>query len=213
MVAVDLDPIINGALQYVQDNVPYPIYAFILLLLSHLYAIGRALGTLVLALLAKNPAEWDMQTVLPPFIAILVTYFTLVSIYRTTTFFIRTSFFFIKWGFILAVVAGGLGWVMGQQRGEPATSFPIIEVAMDFINRVPRTVSLSQPRNPTSQQRPRVWESFEQHEAWKQSHEQNDALDAQAVIEGITDWWDKARDVVNEAKVKQDAGKGKASSR
>ncbi|EEB98901.1 hypothetical protein MPER_01509 [Moniliophthora perniciosa FA553] len=121
---IPLPAFLDPLLDYLSDNLPPPIYSFIITFASHSLALISALSSLFSTLLRTNPSQWDAQTILPPLIAFLTAYLALVSVYRTTTWMVRTSFWFIKWGTILAVLFGGMGWIMGS--GGNAVGGPVV---------------------------------------------------------------------------------------
>ncbi|PBK95681.1 hypothetical protein ARMGADRAFT_894201, partial [Armillaria gallica] len=105
-----LEPILS----LLKEQLPPPVYSFIISMLSHCLAFCTAFYTLVGGLASTNPLQWNAQTVLPPLIAVFSAYFALLSLYRTTSWMLRTSFWFIKWGTIVAALIGASGWVFGS---------------------------------------------------------------------------------------------------
>ncbi|KAF9451298.1 hypothetical protein P691DRAFT_797015 [Macrolepiota fuliginosa MF-IS2] len=200
------DPIIN----YLADTLPPPLYAFTLKLLSHCLVLISALFNLLASLLSRSPLDWDAQTVLPPLIALLAAYWTLVSIYRTTTWVVRTGFWFMKWGIILSALAAGTGWYLGtaqaQDGGLMNTSLVsyISNIALDMMNgRTSGPLGDDGTRHTRSRNtRPKPWESFNRHQEWQYSEDQaktNENSDLETLMNsligvagrafGSDSWW------------------------
>ncbi|KIN96186.1 hypothetical protein M404DRAFT_67400, partial [Pisolithus tinctorius Marx 270] len=106
-----LDPLLD----FLSDQLPPPLYTFLLSFLSHIITLLTALISLIQSLIAAKPWEWDPQTIIPPLISILAAYLALHSLYRTTGWIFRTVLWFVKWGTILAAVSAGMGWYMANQ--------------------------------------------------------------------------------------------------
>jgi hypothetical protein len=208
-----LDPLLG----FLAEQLPPPLYSFLLSFLSHSLALLTALISLISSLIASKPWQWDAQTIIPPLISFLAAYLALVSLYRTTSWMVRTSIWFIKWGTILGALFAGLGWYMGQSTGVGNTS--IVSTLGGFIwdvlngqaesipgtQRSSRSPKTRTPHKSKSNDRPRSWESFEKHKQWQyQEREGNqEGNDAQNIMSNIAKaanrllaeggWWDVAQ--------------------
>ncbi|KAJ7647516.1 hypothetical protein FB45DRAFT_893644 [Roridomyces roridus] len=207
---VPLPPFFDPVLAYLSDNLPEPIYSFLLTVLSHILALATALYALVLSLLSTHPLQWDALTILPPLIALLTSYLAILSLYRTTTWMFRMSFWFIKWGTLLGGVVALASWILAQQgganalagRGLAATVGSMLLNAMDGDGRNaagrPRTRSRT-TKFKSRTTRPKPWDSFEQHREWQQEQDPNDGdvfdnimnAAGKAVMEN--GWWEAAK--------------------
>lgn len=81
-----------------------------------------ALPNLILPIISDPSSEESkqaIQSLIPPLVALIALYFTLLSLWRTTTWAIRVTWFFIKWGVLLSAVAGGASWLMAAPGQEP----------------------------------------------------------------------------------------------
>jgi hypothetical protein len=215
---IPLPAFLDPLLDFLAEQLPPPLYSFLISLFSHALALFTALLSLASSLYSSKPWEWDAQTIIPPLISFLAAYLALVSLYRTTSWMVRTSIWFIKWGTILGALSAGMGWYLGNQN-TGAGSKSIITSLGGFIfdtlngqgqhtptsqrsSRTPRT----RPQRKSSD-RPKSWESFDKHKQW-QYQEQNgngEGNDAQNVMSNImktanrvlaeSGWWDVARGV------------------
>src|SRR6267154_831419 len=95
---ITLPAFLDPLLDFFAEQLPPPLYSFLISLLSHSLALFTALVSLISSLVSSKPWEWDAQTIIPPLITFLAAYLALVSLYRTTSWMVRTSFWFIKWG-------------------------------------------------------------------------------------------------------------------
>lgn len=207
-----LDPLLG----FLAEQLPPPLYSFLLSFLSHSLALLTALLSLVSSLIASKPWQWDAQTIIPPLISFLAAYLALVSLYRTTSWMVRTSIWFIKWGTILGALTAGLGWYMGQSAGGNTSIISslggfIWDVLNESAQSTPDTQHSSRsPKTRTqhkSNDRPRSWESFEKHKQWQyQERDGNqEGNDAQKIMSNIAKaanrllaeggWWDVARGI------------------
>ncbi|TFK25510.1 hypothetical protein FA15DRAFT_668386 [Coprinopsis marcescibilis] len=105
-----LPAVFDPVFDYLEDNLPYPAYIFLLNAISYSTSLVSTIIRLTSALIDKNPQEWDLQTILPPIVTILAAYLALASLYRTTSWLIRLSFWFVKWGALIAALSVGAGW-------------------------------------------------------------------------------------------------------
>ncbi|KAG1760505.1 hypothetical protein EDD22DRAFT_74944 [Suillus occidentalis] len=214
---IPLPAFLDPLLSFLADQLPPPLYSFLLSFLSHSLALFTALISLISSLIASKPWQWDAQTVIPPLISVLAAYLALVSLYRTTSWMVRTSIWFIKWGTILGALTAGMGWYMGQNAGVGNASIVsslggfIWDVLNGQAQSTPGTQRSSRsPRTRTqhkSNDRPRSWESFEKHKQWQyqERDENRDGNDAQKIMANIAKaanrllveggWWDVARGI------------------
>ena len=175
---IPLPAFLDPLLELLADQLPAPLYSFLITLLSHSLALFTALLSLISSLYSSKPWEWDAQTIIPPLITFLAAYLALVSLYRTTSWMIRTSIWFIKWGTILGALTAGMGWYMGSQNagvGNKSIISSLSGFIFDTLNnqgqytpdaqrssRTPRT-----PMQHKSSDRPKSWESFDKHNQWQ----------------------------------------------
>ncbi|KAK7035230.1 hypothetical protein VNI00_011997 [Paramarasmius palmivorus] len=191
---IPLPAFLDPLLDYLSDNLPPPVYSFIISFASHCLAVASAFASLFAALLRTNPSQWDAQTILPPLIAFLTAYLALVSLYRTTTWMVRTGFWFVKWGTILAALFGGMGWVLGNGGnavGGTGIMSGIGGLVLGMINgESSASTKRRQTRSSTSsrQKKPKAWDDFQTHREWQYQEDRGGAspeTDAQVVIENI----------------------------
>ncbi|KIJ67841.1 hypothetical protein HYDPIDRAFT_107360 [Hydnomerulius pinastri MD-312] len=183
---IPLPAFLDPLLDYLSDNLPPPVYSFLILFLSYSLALLTALISLVSSLIASKPWEWDAQTIIPPLIGFLAAYLALVSLYRTTSWMLRTTFWFIKWGTILGALTAGAGWYMGNQnaggggRGLVANLGGVIFSMLNGEGQntaARRSQSNTAPRSSSQGTRPKPWESFDKHQEW-QYQERNEGGEA-----------------------------------
>ncbi|KAI0743328.1 hypothetical protein C8Q80DRAFT_1220370 [Daedaleopsis nitida] len=105
---------------------PPPVFSIVSSLLTHTVALLSALSRFAYTLFASRSAGWDAEKILPPLITLLMAYLALVSFYRTTGWMIRTTFWAVKWGGIIAALAAGAGFLLGngaQGNGDGVAAF------------------------------------------------------------------------------------------
>lgn len=211
-----LDPL----LAYLSDNLPAPVYSFLITLLSHLLALCTALYALFLSLLSTHPLQWDAQTVLPPLIALLTSYLAIISLYRTTSWMFRTTLWFMKWGTVVGVIFAGATWLLFQQDGNGLAGRGIVagvgSLVLNMLNGDgrnaaggPRTKSRSRKqakKSGTRLRKPKPWDSFEQHREWQ--FQENGGADGGDMLGNLMDaaskavkeggWWEVAKGVFGE---------------
>ncbi|KAG1870106.1 hypothetical protein DFJ58DRAFT_764662 [Suillus subalutaceus] len=194
-----LDPLLG----FLADQLPPPLYSFLLSFLAHSLALFTALLSLISSLIASKPWQWDAQTIIPPLISFLAAYLALVSLYRTTSWMIRTSIWFIKWGTILGALAAGLGWYMGQSAGGNTS---IISSLGGFIWDVLNEPAQSTPGNQRSSRSPKTRTQHKSNDRPKSERDGNqEGNDAQNIMSNIAKaanrllaeggWWDVARGI------------------
>ncbi|KAF7298169.1 hypothetical protein HMN09_01038700 [Mycena chlorophos] len=215
MDARDLPAFLDPLLEYLADQLPSPLYSFLINLLSHLLALAFAVYSLVAALLSTHPLQWDAQTVLPPLIALLTSYLAVLSLYRTTAWMFRTSFFFVKWGTILGGFIALASWLLAQQdanglagRGMVGGIGGLVLSILngDGQNGAGGRRTRSKPKR-TQQRKPKAWESWDRHREWQYQEEQAPANeDAFADLMNVAgDWiregsWWKTKEPTEEDK-------------
>ncbi|KAF8983109.1 hypothetical protein BDQ17DRAFT_777192 [Cyathus striatus] len=199
--------VLDSALNYLQDILPPPIYSIVVNLFSHTLSLFSASFQLLSSLAARDPRDWDTQTILPPLISIFVAYLALLSLYRTTTWMIRTSVWFAKWGSILAILIGSVGYLAGNAQVDGNRD--LITSVLSMISGQRQEASL-RTRKPHSTQRngkPKAWDSFERHQEWQYQHEGNqDEINGRDIMQHITGigeqilgdqtWWKVAKGVL-----------------
>ncbi|CAA7259236.1 unnamed protein product [Cyclocybe aegerita] len=187
-----LDPL----LEYLAARLPPPLYSLLVSILSHSFATATAVAGLCGSLLSSHPSEWNAQTLLPPFITIVAAYLALASLYRTTRWFLRLTFFFVKWGTLFGVLIAGAGYLMGDATRDVVGTQGIIPVVVDILAGLFDDTANGEDTRPKSRStrrrkpnKPKPWDSFEQHKQWKYEQE-SDARrqnpQAQQVIDMIT---------------------------
>lgn len=212
LLTVCLEPMLS----FLKEQLPPPVYSFIISMLSHCLAFCTAFYTLVGGLASTNPLQWEAQTVLPPLIAVFSAYFALLSLYRTTSWMLRTSFWFIKWGTIVAALIAASGWVLGSQQLQANGSVgwsSLGEAAIDMLNNP--NVGQSKRKSRAPPQRPRVWETFDRHRAWQERQngpESRSDFNAKEVIGTITRWWDFAKDAMADVRGQDDGNDSRAKT-
>ncbi|KAJ3988270.1 hypothetical protein F5890DRAFT_1492538 [Lentinula detonsa] len=194
-----LDPIFS----FLAENLPQPAYSILISLLSNGLALLSAVLTILRSLLFDS-SNWNAQTLLPPLIALLSAYLAIISLYRTTSWMLRTSFWFIKWGTVLATVAAGAGWLLGNGgnpvggRGVANTAAGII---LDMFDNDQRNTARS-AQSSSGRKRPKPWNSFKDHRDWQyREKEEREASnnDAQILMKSVlsaassaikeSNWW------------------------
>jgi len=200
---IPLPEFLDPLLSYLSDNLPQPVYSVLISFLSHGLALASALLTLIRSLLFES-SNWNAQTLIPPLIALLSAYLAIVSLYRTTAWMLRTSFWFIKWGTILAGLAAGAGWFMGQNGnawGGQGVANTMAGLVLDMINGERKNSARGSP-STGQRKRPKPWASFQAHRDWQyqeQQQQQDDKGDAQILMESVlsaagsaikeNNWW------------------------
>lgn len=207
---IPLPAILDPLLDYLQDNLPWPVYSVIISTLSNSLALFTAVANLLLSLLHTNPLNWNAQTVFPPLLALLTAYLALVSLYRTTTWMFRTSLWFVKWGTIVGGLIAVLAWLSG------GTNVDALSILTGLVDGEPHTTATR--RKPQSRkQRPKAWESFAGHQAWQYQENKpakNEAEISQflkSIVEKNA-WWQLASSFMGERETEAEQ-KGKTKSR
>ncbi|KAI6002803.1 hypothetical protein EDD15DRAFT_2157478 [Pisolithus albus] len=213
-----LPPFLDPLLDFLSDQLPPPLYTFLLSFLSHTITLLTSLISLAQSVIAAKPWEWDPQTIIPPLISILAAYLALYSLYRTTGWMFRTVFWFVKWGTILAALSAGVGWYMANQNSSGTGNDDLISSLGKAFVSVPNshgcdTADVDPPHsqmNTASQTgekvRPKPWDSFDKHRAWqhqKQAGSGAGISNAQQIMADIAtaagrtlmqgNWWDAAK--------------------
>lgn len=198
-----LPDFLNPLLDYIQDNVPAPVYSLLLNFLSHALALFSAVFNLAASMLSKNPMHWDAQTVIPPVIAVLTAYLALISLYRTTSWMFRTSIWFLKWGTIFGALIAATGWVMGSRSSDIGSASVLSGLGglawQAFMGETTKRPQRSSRRRREKRPNRKVWERFETEQEQEQS-EPGDLVDvlkqvflSAEQIMASGNWWEAAR--------------------
>ncbi|KAJ3713390.1 hypothetical protein C8R42DRAFT_684966 [Lentinula raphanica] len=162
---IPLPEFLDYILSFLSDILPPPVYSILISVLSNSLALLSTLLTLLF-----DSSNWNAQTLLPPIIALLTAYLAIISLYRTTSWLLRTSFWFIKWGTILAAVAAGTGYLLGNE-GAMVTSRGVANTAAGFIldalNGDQSNAARSAQSSSSRRKRPQAWKSFKDHNEWQ----------------------------------------------
>jgi hypothetical protein len=230
MPAVALPDFLEPVLDYLSDVLPYPIYSFLISLMSHCLAFVTALFTLLSSLISTHPSNWDTQAILPPLITVLAAYLSLVAFYRTTSWLFRTAIWFIKWGTVIGALAAGAGWFAAQPHngvgayGTTALT-KIGGVILEMLNQRNTNADAQaksggsgskKATSQTSQKRPKSREPFELHRERRQRQEGQGTqeTDARELMDNIVDaatevlkqsgWWSLIGSLTWQADVQRD---------
>lgn len=210
MYAVDLSELLG----FLADRLPAPVYSALIALVSRSLAFFSSLSTL-----AADPSRWNSQQILPPLVTLLCTYLALLTIYRTTTWAIRTLFWFFKWGFILSIIFTGMGWYLHDTAGGLGPADSVRAVLYAINSRIPQAAG-GMPSTPVhpSNPKPRVWDTFESHRRWRETHrpDANDGADLDGLIRSVLgpaagffeqggQWWQVAKSIVIEKQYGDDS--------
>ncbi|KAJ7594730.1 hypothetical protein C8J56DRAFT_778858 [Mycena floridula] len=232
--AIPLPEILNPILEFIESNIPRPVYSVLISFLSHALALSTALLSLIMALLSTHPLQWDAQTVLPPVIALLSAYLALVSLYRTATWTLRVGFWFMKWGTVLGALIAGAAWIMGtaNNAGADLTSFGVLSAVGGAVADLIKGQGLNdgQPRSSARRpkarkSRPKAWNSFAEHKEWQNA--QKDEGEVARVLQDVlasaeqavkdSAWWSTAQSILGledpEQKEKQNKARKGSTSR
>jgi hypothetical protein len=186
-----LDPLFD----YLSNILPPPadrlVDSFLVPLVARGWTLLHSLYSVGLYLFNTDPNAWDMQKILPPVITLLCAYLAMLSFYRTTSWMVRTSLWFAKWGTILATLAGGAGWLAGQQAngrgldlngGMAGLANSVGTILWDVINSPqggaggrdggsgnsrPRRRSQRTKKRESSSSKPKAWDTFDKHAEYK----------------------------------------------
>ncbi|KAF8518756.1 hypothetical protein JB92DRAFT_2901557 [Gautieria morchelliformis] len=144
------------ARRYWVSNLHDILPTFLLDVLDAIYlnalALAERYSSFSDASLTDMVAAFNLQTLLPPLISILTIYFALLSLYRTTTFFVRSTVFLVKWGALIGVTGAALGYVANT----------LMPNSLGIFNQG------GTRRKPSRSARPRVWDTFEEHQRWRE---------------------------------------------
>jgi len=188
----NLPTVLDSLLSCLADALPPPLYSFVIQFLSHCLALLSVFLNLVIALLSKSPAEWNVQTLLPPLISLIATYLALVSIYRTTSWLIRTSLWFAKWGVLFGALATTIGWCLGSTQTGGIVTSGFASHSLDYLSDIIKgldtvgkrqEIHMGDSRKPTG--RPKAWESFGRHQEWQDSTNFNEDVTQNSNLERL----------------------------
>ncbi|KAJ4468260.1 hypothetical protein J3R30DRAFT_3662131 [Lentinula aciculospora] len=186
---IPLPKYLDHVLSFISDNLPQPVYSILISILSRGLALVATFWTLLRSLMF-NSSNWNAQTLLPPLIALLSAYLAILSLYRTMTWMLRTTFWFIKWGTLLASMAAGAGWLLGNGsnaiggRGVANTAAGFI---LDIMNNEEQNAARS-AQTSSIRKRPKPWNSFKDHRDWQYREKQDEKIlhnDAQILMDSI----------------------------
>lgn len=130
-------------------------------------------------------ASFNLHTLLPPLISILTIYFALISLYRTTTFFVRSTMFIMKWGILIGISGAALGYVADT----------LMPNSLGIFNQ-------GATRRSSSRLRPRIWDTFEEHQRWREGLPEGNPYTADAgkvAREMVEKFVDATQQAVNQA--------------
>ncbi|KAJ3931604.1 MAG: hypothetical protein NXY57DRAFT_1006777 [Lentinula lateritia] len=199
---IPLPEFLDPALSFLSENLPQPVYSMLISIISYGLALVSALLTLLQSLIFDS-SNWNAQTILPPLLALLSAYFAIVSLYRTTTWMLRTTFWFIKWGTLLAAMAAGAGWLLGNGGNAVGTQSVVNTAAgviLDMINHEEKSDARS-TRSSSGRKRPKPWDSFKDHRDWQYKEKDGETTnhDAQILMDSVlsaagsaikgSSWW------------------------
>jgi hypothetical protein len=134
----------------------------------------------------QNEYNEAIQALLPPIFSVIAIYFAIVSAYRTATSFMRTTVWLVKWGIILGIVAAGTGFFAGRGAGDgialqDLSLNNIVRLASQLLpdpnsnpgrgerRRAARAAGNRDNRLRREGQRPSVFDSFAEHDAWREN--------------------------------------------
>lgn len=111
-----------------------------------------------------------LSKILPPLISILAIYFTLISLYRTTALALRIGFFVVRWMIVLGVIATALGVGLGVVQ--PSVIAGLVNRSgilggAGEGNARPNTRGRAAAAGGPTGEKPKVWDTWEAHQAWK----------------------------------------------
>jgi hypothetical protein len=113
-----LPAILDPAFDWLATKIPPAMVDNLIIpALSKLFGFSTSLFELFSTVTSGKPGAWDMEKILPPIMTLLAAYLALLSFYRTTSWMIKTSMWFVKWGSLLGALAGGAGYLAGQNGG------------------------------------------------------------------------------------------------
>jgi len=129
-----------------------------------------------------------IQALLPPVLSVIAIYFAVLSAYHTAASFVRTTVWLVKWGIILGVIAAGTGFFAGRGAGDGIALQDLnlnnlVRLASQLVpgpnayierterRRAARAVGNRDARLRRGEQRPSVFDSFAEHNAWKENQQ------------------------------------------
>ncbi|TDL26189.1 hypothetical protein BD410DRAFT_784253 [Rickenella mellea] len=168
----ELPEFFDPLLDYLSRNLPSSLYETIVTVLSQSYAFLVSGFTLVTSLSSWKPWEWEAYTVLPPLIALLGAYYTLLTVYRTTGWMVRIGFWALKWGLIVSLIAAAFGWIVGNDASAVGGQEGVVNAIRGAFQgrgtgsrRTGGTSGGGSRRGSSG--RPRPWDSFAAHRNWQ----------------------------------------------
>ena len=129
-----------------------------------------------------------IQALLPPVLSVIAIYFAVLSAYHTAASFVRTAVWLVKWGIILGVIAAGTGFFAGRGAGDgialqDLNLHNLVQLASQLLpdpnanlerterRRAARAAGNRDARLRREGQRPSVFDSFAEHNAWKENQQ------------------------------------------
>ena len=127
-----------------------------------------------------------IQALLPPILSIVAIYFAMLSAYHTAASFVRTTVWLMKWGTILGFIAAGTGFFAGRGAGDGIALQDlnlnnVVRLASQLLpdpnvnlerakrRREARAAGSGDARLRREGQRPSVFDSFAEHDAWREN--------------------------------------------
>ncbi|CEL61519.1 hypothetical protein RSOLAG1IB_10092 [Rhizoctonia solani AG-1 IB] len=167
---MDFEPLF----QFLQPHLPPFAFHLLLNLAS---SLASTINTLVYAL--THPSDPDstdaLKSLLPSLLSFLALYFTIMSVYRTIRSAINLAIFLVKWVGILAAVALGFSYIMGDNAagnfGDLTARFHELEAAYKEHAQPPKDGKTGSRS---------VWDHFDARERENK--------------EGAKFWWKKDKD-------------------
>ena len=129
-----------------------------------------------------------IQALLPPILSVIAIYFAVLSAYHTAASFVRTTVWLVKWGIILGVIAAGTGFFAGRGVGDGIALQDLnlnnlVRLASQLLpdpnanlertqrRRAARAAGSKDARLRRGEQRPSVFDSFAEHNAWRENQQ------------------------------------------
>jgi hypothetical protein len=129
-----------------------------------------------------------LQALLPPVLSVIAIYFAILSAYHTAASFVRTTVWLVKWGVILGVIAAGTGFFAGRGAGDGIALQDlnlnnVVRLASQLLpdpnanleraqrRRAARAAGNRDARLRRGAERPSVFDSFAEHNAWKENQQ------------------------------------------
>jgi len=206
-------------LDFLEDTLPPAIYDTISTLLEYLLTVFTSLNSgfaYFLRSAGGDPSNGQggyseaIQAFLPPVLSVIAIYFAVLSVYHTAASFVRTTVWLVKWGIILGVIAAGTGFFAGRGAGDgialqDLNLSNVVRLASQLLpdpsanieraerRRAARAAGNRDARLRRAGQRPSVFDSFAEHDAWKKNQQLTE--DTQEYVKQI---FEASQKVVND---------------